>query len=95
MAINPMQARSSVHQQLTDEEKRQAAELESKLDAKLAQLFGANPDSHSISFSLEDTPADSVSPAVLAELIERYKAVGWREIIIHPSNPYLQLQFNW
>lgn len=94
MPINPMQARSSVRRQLTEEEKQQATQLESKLDAKLAQLFGANPDSHGISFSLEDTPADSVPPWVLAEVVSRYEAVGWR-VIIHPPNPNLQLQFNW
>jgi hypothetical protein len=95
MPVNPMQARSSVRRQLTDEEKQQAEELERKLDAKLAEVFGANPNSHSASFSLANTPADSVPPAVLAEVIERYKAVGWQDIIIHPPNPNLQLQFSW
>jgi hypothetical protein len=94
MAISPMQARSSVRQQLTDEEKQQAAELEVKIDAKLADIFGHNPNSLAASFNLEDTPGDSVSPAVLAELIERYKSAGWREVIVHASNPDLQLQFN-
>jgi hypothetical protein len=94
MAINPMQARSSVQRQLTDEEKQEAAALESKLDAKLAQLFGAQPESHGLSFTLEDTPGDSVKPWVLAEVVRRYEAVGW-SVIIHQSNPNLQLQFNW
>jgi hypothetical protein len=94
MAINPMQARSSVQRQLTKEEKQDAASLEIKLDAKLSQLFGAQPDSHGISFTLEDTPADSVKPWVLAEVVRRYEAVGWR-VIIHQPNPNLQLQFNW
>jgi hypothetical protein len=95
MAITPMQARSSVRQQLTEEEKGQANELERKLDQKLSQLFGADPSSISISFGLDDTPGDSVPPAVVAELIERYKNVGWREIIIHPPNPNFAIQFTW
>ena len=94
MPINPMQARSSVQRQLTEEEKQEAAALEGKLDVKLAQLFGAQPNSHAISFTLEDTPADSVKPWVLAEVVRRYEAVGWH-VIIHQSNPNLQLQFNW
>jgi len=94
MAINPMQARSSVRRQLTEEEKQQAAALESKLDVKLAEIFGAQPENRSASFTLQDTPADSVQPWVLAEVVNRYEAVGWR-VIIHQSNPNLQLQFNW
>lgn len=94
MPINPMQARSSVVRQLTPEEQQQAEQLISKLDAKLSELFGASPDSNGISFTLLDTPADSIEPWVLGDVVRRYQAVGWT-VTIHPPNPNLHLQFNW
>jgi hypothetical protein len=97
MAISPISARSTIGQQLTEEETAQAAEIERMVDVKLGDAIRHDQDARSASFALEDVLADSVSPAVVSAVIERYKSAGWPDVVIIHSatNPNLQFQFNW
>jgi hypothetical protein len=94
MAISPAQAKLGTQTQLSDQEQQRLEEIEKQIDTRLAKAFEDMPDSIAVSLALDDCPIGYFTPAMIENLVARYKALGWREVIFSSLNTNYSVQFN-
>ncbi len=93
MAITPEQARVGPNFRLTEDEHRRVWALEDEIDSQLA-ISAAGREGKPIGIGMSiSAPIGSLTPAMQASLVGRYRTAGWTRVILstHENNYSIHL----
>jgi hypothetical protein len=93
MAISPAQAKSGAQPRLSEEERQKLEEVERQIDARLTKAFEDTPGALSVGLALDNCPIGYFTSAMIANLVGRYKGLGWREVVVTEHENNYSVQF--